>query len=82
MEKKVLTQEELTQLTDIQNQQDNLIINLGSIEYRLSLLEKNKEILKAQILELEKLNNELGQQLTEKYGSGKISLETGEIIIE
>ena len=82
METKVLTQEELTQLTNIQNQQDNLIINLGSIEYRISLLEQSKGTLKAQILELEKLNSELGQQLTEKYGDGKINLETGEIIIE
>jgi hypothetical protein len=82
METKVLTQEELTQLNNIQNQQNNLIVNLGSVEYRMFLLERNKEILKTQILELEKLNNELGQQLTEKYGDGKINLETGEIIIE
>ncbi len=82
MEIKILTQEELTQLTSIQNQQNDLIINLGSIEYRMSLLEQNKEILKAQILELEKTNNELGQRLTEKYGSGKINPETGEITIE
>ena len=82
METKVLTQEELTKLTNLQNQQNDLILNLGSIEYRMSLLVQNKEILKAQVLELEKLNNELGQQLTEKYGSGNINLETGEIIIE
>jgi len=82
MEKKVLTQEELTQLTNLQNQQNDLIMNLGSVEYRIFLLEQNKEIFKAQILELEKLNNELGQQLTEKYGSGNINLETGEITIE
>jgi hypothetical protein len=82
METKVLTQEELTQLTNIQNQQDNLIINLGSLEYRISLLKHNKEILKTQILELEKLNSELGQQLTEKYGNGSLNLETGEITVE
>jgi hypothetical protein len=82
METKVLTQEELTQLTNLQNQQNDLVLNLGSIEYRMSLLAQNKEILKAQVLELEKLNNELGRQLTEKYGSGNINLETGEIIIE
>jgi hypothetical protein len=82
METKALTQEELTQLTSIQNQQNDLIINLGSIEYRMSLLEQNKEILKTQILELEKSNSELGRQLTEKYGSGNINLETGEIIVE
>jgi hypothetical protein len=82
METKVLTQEELTQLKNIQSKQDNLIINLGSLEYRILVLTQNKEILKAQILELEKLNSELGHQLTEKYGSGKINPETGEITIE
>jgi hypothetical protein len=82
METKVLTQEELTQLTNLKNQQNDLILNLGSIEYRMFLLAQNKEIFKAQVLELEKLNSELGQQLTEKYGSGNINLETGEITIE
>jgi hypothetical protein len=82
MEPKVLTQEELTQLRDLQSQQNDLLMDLGSIEYRISLLEQNKAILKAQVIELEKLNNELGSKLTEKYGSGNLNLETGEITIE
>jgi hypothetical protein len=82
METKVLTQEELTQLRDLQSQQNDLLMDLGSIEYRISLLEQNKAILKAQVIELEKLNNELGSKLTEKYGSGNLNLETGEITIE
>ena len=81
METKVLTQEELTQLRDLQSQQNDLLMDLGSIEYRISLLEQNKAILKAQVIELEKLNNELGSKLTEKYGSGNLNLETGEITI-
>ena len=82
METKVLTQEELTQLRDLQSQQNDLLMDLGSIEYRISLLEQNKAILKAQVIELEKLNNELGSKLTEKYGSGNLNLETGEITVE
>ena len=82
METKVLTQEELTQLRNLQSQQNNLLIDLGSVEYRITLLEQNKETLKAQVLEIEKLNNELGSKLTEKYGSGNLNLETGEITIE
>lgn len=82
METKVLTQDELAQLKSLRDQQSDLVINLGSIEYRMLLLEQNKEILKAQILELEKSNSELGRQLTEKYGSGNINLETGEIVVE
>jgi hypothetical protein len=82
METKVLTQEELTQLKSLREQQNTLLMNLGSIEYRMSLLEQNKNELKNQVLELEKLNNELGAQLTEKYGNGTLNLETGEITIE
>ena len=82
MEKKVLTQEELTQLRDLQTQQNDLLMSLGSIEYRITLLNQNKEILKAQVIELENLNNELGSKLTEKYGSGNLNLETGEITVE
>lgn len=82
METKVLTQDELAQLKSLRDQQNDLVINLGSVEYRMLLLEQNKEILKAQIFELEKLNSEIGQQLIEKYGSGNINLETGEIVVE
>jgi hypothetical protein len=82
METKVLTQEELTQLRNLKEQQQNLLMDLGSIEYRMSLLEQTKSNLKSQVLELEKLNNQLGAQLTEKYGNGTLNLETGEITIE
>jgi hypothetical protein len=81
MESKVLTQEELTQLRNLQTRQNNLLMDLGSIEYRMSLLEQTKNDLKSQVLEIERLNNELGAQLTQKYGNGTLNLETGEITI-
>jgi hypothetical protein len=81
METKVLTQEELTQLKNLQTRQNNLLMDLGSIEYRMSLLEQTKNDLKSQVLEIERLNNELGAQLTQKYGNGTLNLETGEITI-
>lgn len=82
MEKKVLTQEELTQLKNLRDQQNTVLSGLGSIEYRITILENNKAALKAQIAELEKTNTTLGAQLTEKYGNGSLDLETGEITIE
>jgi len=81
METKVLTQEELTQLKSLREQQNNLLMDLGSIEYRMALLDHSKNELKAQVIELEKMNNELGAQLTEKYGNGTLNLETGEITV-
>jgi hypothetical protein len=82
MEKKVLTQEELDSLRSLRDQQSNILAGLGSIEYRITLLENNKAALKAQIAELEQANNTLGAQLTEKYGNGSLDLETGEITVE
>jgi DNA repair exonuclease SbcCD ATPase subunit len=82
METKVLTQEELQSLRDLRDQQNNILTGLGSLEYRITLLENNKTALKSQIAELEQANNTLGAQLTEKYGNGTLNLETGEITIE
>lgn len=82
METKVLTQEELTQLRNLRDKQNNILEGLGSIEYRITLLENNKASLKSQIAELEKANATLGAQLTEKYGNGSLNLETGEITVE
>ena len=45
------------------------------------LLEDTKQNLKEQVKNLEKESQTLGQKLTEKYGSGKIDLEAGEIIL-
>ena len=82
MEKKILTEEEITSLRNLNVQQNNILAGLGSLEYRITLLESNKAALKAQIVELEQASADLGAQLTEKYGSGNLNLETGEITIE
>jgi hypothetical protein len=80
MEKKVLTPEELQLLRDLDAKQINAINTLGKIEYQLILLETQKQTLKKQIEEIELENSRLGKILTEKYGNGDLSLETGEII--
>ena len=82
METKVLTQEELQSLRNLRDQQNDILTGLGSLEYRITLLESNKSTLKSQIAELEKTSADLGTQLTEKYGSGNLDLETGEITIK
>jgi len=82
METKVLTEEEITSLRNLNTQQNNILAGLGSLEYRITMLENNKAALKAQIAELEQASAELGAQLTEKYGNGSLNLETGEITVE
>jgi chaperonin cofactor prefoldin len=82
METKVLTEEEITSLRNLNAQQNNILAGLGSLEYRITMLENNKAALKSQIAELEQASAELGAQLTEKYGNGSLNLETGEITVE
>jgi hypothetical protein len=82
METKVLTQEELQSLRNLRDQQNDILNGLGSLEYKITLLENNKAILKSKIAELEKISATLGAQLTEKYGSGNLDLETGKITTE
>jgi hypothetical protein len=82
METKVLTQEELNSLTELRQLQNLALNELGSIEYKITLLENNKTNLKNHVVELEKRSVELGVQLSEKYGNGTLNLETGEITVE
>ena len=82
METKVLTQEELNNLTELRQLQNSALNELGSIEYKITLLENSKTNLKNHVVELEKRSVELGVQLSEKYGNGTLNLETGEITVE
>ena len=80
MEKKVLTQEEIQSLKTIQQNQIDLIQTLGTIEYRIQLLELDKQTLKSQLQKQVEEETKIGKQLQEKYGDGNIDLEKGEFI--
>jgi uncharacterized protein with PIN domain len=80
MEKTVLSKEEITQLSTLQQQQDNLIIQLGQIEYQKSLLDQQKQQIKEQIKSFENNQIQLAKQLEEKYGKGTVNLENGEFV--
>jgi hypothetical protein len=80
MEKKVLTQEEIQSLKIIQNNQSNLIQALGTIEYRIQLLELDKQSLKIQLEKQVEEETKTAKELQEKYGDGNIDLEKGEFI--
>jgi len=82
METKKLTEEEIQSLQDLNSRQAGLINALGQLEYQMTLMEANKASLKERIQVIETENRTLGQALTEKYGSGNLNLETGEITTE
>jgi hypothetical protein len=78
MENKVLTQEEIQSLKTIQTNQTNLVQTLGEIEYRIQLLELDKQSLKTQLQKHIEEETKIANELQEKYGNGSIDLEKGE----
>jgi len=77
MEQIQLLQEEIDQLKNLQNSQTQLINNFGQIEYQIQILNDQKEELIKQLKEFQNQENELGLQLTQKYGDGSIDLTSG-----
>ena len=80
MENKVLTQEEIQSLKTIQTNQSNLDQTLGTVEYRIQLLELDKQALKSQLQKQIEEETKIAKELQEKYGDGNIDLEKGEFI--
>lgn len=80
MEKTVLTKEEVENLTSLQQQQNDLILQLGQVEYQLGFLERQKTLVNTQLEAFEKKQQEEALKLEEKYGQGTINLESGEFI--
>lgn len=78
MESKVLTQEEIQLLKELQNNQFLLVTSLGEIEYQISVLESQKQFLKTQIVKQIENESKTSKDLQEKYGDGNINLEKGE----
>ena len=85
-ETKQLTQEELQQINELQQQYNKFVFELGSVEAQLqgllqqkSLLETEKEGIMSDIKTLGNKERELVTTLQEKYGTGNINPQTGEI---
>jgi hypothetical protein len=78
MEKTLLTQEEITELKSIQEQNSNLIYSFGQIEIAIQNLESQKNILKQNLVSLKEKENTIASTLQDKYGDGNINIETGE----
>ena len=80
MEKTVLSKEEITKLSSLQQQQDTFIIQLGQIEYQKNMLDQQKQNINQQIESFEQSQIKLAKELEEKYGKGTVNLESGEFV--
>ena len=73
-----LQSEEIKKVNDLKNKFNETVQALGSIELQLLNINLKKEQLKMEAVEIQKEEIDLTKELEEKYGSGTISLETGE----
>jgi chromosome segregation ATPase len=83
---KQLTSEELQTIQDLQTQYNKFVFELGNVEAQLqglaktkSLLETEKDNIVSDINKLGEREKELVTTLQEKYGTGNINPQTGEI---
>ena len=79
-EKTVLTKEEIENLASLQQQQNDLIFNLGQTEYQLDFFENRKKEIYQQLGALEGKQTKTAQEIEKKYGQGSVNLESGEFI--
>jgi hypothetical protein len=72
-----LTEQELQQIKELQQQQETLISNFGQIEYQIQVLELQKEKFVEQLEQIRIKETEVAKELSQKYGNGSIDLEKG-----
>ena len=85
-EVKKLTDEEIAQIKEMQQQYNKFVFELGSMETQLAEVNNHAETLKTEksniledIKKLGERERELLSTLQEKYGVGNINIETGEV---
>ena len=74
MAEKQLTQEELQQIKDLQDQVQQVTLQLGNLELKKIQL---KEI----VLNLQQAEEEVAKTLSNKYGVGTLDIDTGKLTI-
>ena len=86
-EAKKLTEEEISQIKEMQAQYNKFVFELGSIEAQLGEMANHKAFMESEkanvlgdIKTLTAKEKELLSTLQEKYGMGNINIETGEIV--
>lgn len=76
-----ITDQELLQLNEIRKETTSLVTALGELYYQQIAVESELDELKSRVKANAKDQKKLMESLTEKYGSGRLDVETGEIAL-
>ncbi len=77
-ESKKFTEEEIKQITDLQNKSQQVLFQLGQIKLSEIQLEKQFETIKNSLTSIEQEESALAASFSQKYGQGSLNIETGE----
>jgi predicted nuclease with TOPRIM domain len=80
MSNQKLTEEEIKSLQEIQQATQSLINELGSLELTKIQIENRYDELVEYHTQLKQKEQELGKELSDKYGNGTIDLDKGEFV--
>ena len=80
MDNKVLTQEEIQQLTQIQDKRSLLVEKFGILEFKIQSLLIQKELIQKELIELTEFEIKTGEIFQEKYGNGTVDMDKGEFV--
>ena len=67
---KKLTKEEITRLSKLKSDYDNLVQQVGNTEIQIMNLKLQKEQLKVSLQKIKEEEINLGKELEDKYGNG------------
>ena len=80
MENQKLTEEELQKIGELQQKNNAVVSELGQIELIKMNVAARREAAEKYLTDLREEESTLGKELSDKYGSGSINLETGEFV--
>jgi len=76
---KTITEEELAKFNNFINNRKDLLSNLGAAELQLITIKRKKDQLFTSLQNLDILERDFNQELTNKYGNVTVNTITGEI---
>ena len=76
-EVKKFTPKEIDDLKNFQIKLEQVILQLGKVRLSKIKLDEQEDLLKAEIKNIEKEEQELAKTLSDKYGKGSLDIETG-----
>lgn len=80
MENIKLTQEEIDNISNLQQKFSEALTSLGTVEFQITTFQEQREGIHQDLKDMKKQEQELYNELLTKYGEGYISLETGEFV--